>query len=53
MKTIKLYHVSTFFSARDIQARNKKEAISLFKQQLGNLISDSDKINIKQINYDT
>jgi hypothetical protein len=47
MKTIKIYHVSTFFSSRDIQARNKKEAIRLFKQQLGNLISDSDKITIK------
>ena len=47
MKTIKLYHVSTFFSSRDIQARNKKEAVKLFKQQLGNLISNSDKITIK------
>lgn len=47
MKIIKTYHVSTFFSARDIQARNKKEAVRLFKQQLGNLISDSDKITVK------
>lgn len=46
MKTIKIYKVSTMYSSREIQARNKREAIRLFKQQLGVLISKSDKITI-------
>ena len=41
-----MYHVSTKTSSRDVQARNKKEAIKLFKQQLGTLISN-DVITIK------
>ena len=34
MKAIKIYVVSTKFSKREIQARNKKEAKELFKSQL-------------------
>ena len=46
MKT-KLYKVSSAFSSREINARTKKEAISIFRQQLGNLISESDKIKVQ------
>ena len=45
MKT-KLYKVSSAFSSREINARSKKEAISIFKKQLGNLITGNDKITI-------
>ena len=41
-----LYKVSSAFSTREINARSKKEAISIFKKQLGNLITDNDKITI-------
>ena len=34
MESIKIYVVSTKFSKREIQARNKKEAKELFKNQL-------------------
>ena len=44
---MKTYIVSTTFSSRQIQARNKKEAIKLFKQQLRGLISDNDKITVR------
>lgn len=44
---IKLYKVSTYFSSRDILARNKKEAVEIFKSELKNLISKSDKIIVK------
>ena len=44
---MKTYIVSTTFSSRQIQARNKKEAIQLFKQQLRGLISDNDKITVR------
>lgn len=46
MKT-KLYKVSSAFSAREINARNKKEAISIFRKQLGSLVSNNDKINVQ------
>ena len=46
MKT-KLYKVSTQFSSREINARTKKEAISIFRYQVGNLISESDKIKVQ------
>lgn len=45
--SVKNYSVSTDFSSRNIQARSKKEAIFLFKQQLKGLISDNDKITVK------
>ena len=44
MTTIKLFKVSTKFSSREVNARTKKEAITIFKSQLGNMISKSDKI---------
>lgn len=44
---MKIYIVSTLFSTREIQARNKREAIVLFKQQLKEFVSDSDKITVK------
>ena len=47
MKTVKNYTVSTDFSKRNIQARSKKEAIELFKLQLGVLISANDKITVR------
>lgn len=47
MKTIKNYIVSTEFSSREITARNKKEAKSIFKSQLKGLISDNDKIKVQ------
>ena len=46
MKT-KLYKVSTQFSSREVNARTKKEAISIFRSQLGNLVSESDKIKVQ------
>ncbi len=46
MKT-KLYKVSTEFSSREINARSKKEAISIFRSELKTLISDNDKITVK------
>ena len=45
--TIKNYTVSTAFSSRTIQARNKKEAEMLFRQQLKNLVSENDKVTVK------
>lgn len=45
--TVKNYTVSTIFSTRQIQARNKKEAEMLFRQQLKSLVSDSDKVTVK------
>ena len=45
MKT-RTYFVSTTFSSREINARNKREAISIFKEQLKGLISKNDKITI-------
>jgi len=48
MKTsTKLFKVSTLTSSREINARTKKEAISIFKTQLGNYVSDSDKITVR------
>ena len=44
---IKNYTASTKFSTRQIQARNKKEAEMLFRQQLGVLVSESDKVIVK------
>ena len=46
MKT-KLYKVSSAFSSREINARSKKEAKSIFRSQLGNLVSESDKIKVQ------
>ena len=46
MKT-KLYKVSSAFSTREVNARNKKEAIEIFKRDLKTLISENDKIEIK------
>ena len=46
--SVKVYVVSTTFSSRQIMARNKKEAIKLFKQQLKNLVSDNDKITVRR-----
>ena len=43
----KIYVVSTNFSKREILARNKKEAVMFFRQQLKNFISDTDKITVK------
>ena len=47
MKAIKLYKVNTRFSSREINARSKKEAITIFKAQLKGLISENDKITVK------
>jgi len=47
MKSIKQYKVSTLFSSREINARNKKEAIQIFKNQLKNFVSNDDKITVK------
>jgi len=47
MATIKFYKVSTTFSSREINARSKNEAASIFKAQLKNLVSDSDQISVK------
>lgn len=46
-RTVKIYVVSTNFSSREIQARNKKEAVALFRSQLGAFVSDTDKITIR------
>lgn len=46
MKT-KLYKVSTDFSSREINARSKKEAITIFRKQLGTLVTDSDRIKVQ------
>ena len=43
---MKIYIVSTDFSKREIQARNRKEAVSIFKSQVKGLISRNDKIAI-------
>ena len=43
---MKTYVVSTDFSKREIQARNKKEAVSIFKAQLKGLITKNDKIKL-------
>lgn len=43
----KLYKVSTYFSQREINARNKKEAINIFKSQVKNLVSHNDKIKVE------
>ena len=43
---MKTYVVSTDFSKREIQARNKKEAVSIFKFQVKGLISKNDKIKV-------
>ena len=40
MKAIKIYVVSTKFSKREIQARNKKEAKEIFKSQLKGFYSN-------------
>lgn len=45
---MKNYTVSTTFSKREIQARNKKESIKIFRQQLKNLVSDNDKITVRR-----
>ena len=34
MRTIKTYIVKTYFSSREIQARNKKEAKEIFVSQI-------------------
>jgi hypothetical protein len=44
---IKTYVVSTNFSSREIQARNKAEALRIFKLQVGAFISKNDKIKIR------
>ena len=46
MKTIKTYQVSTDFSHREIQARNKSDAIKIFKKLMKGLISKNDKIQV-------
>ncbi len=43
---MKTYIVFTDFSKREIIARHKKEAVSIFKNKLKNLISKNDKITI-------
>jgi len=43
---MKTYVVSTDFSKREINARNKKEAVNVFKNKLKSLISKNDKITI-------
>jgi len=45
MKT-KLFKVSTLFSTREVNARNKKEAVSIFRSMLKTLVSDTDKITV-------
>lgn len=47
MKKIKTYVVRTEFSTREIQARSKSEAVSIFRAQLKTLVSASDKITVK------
>lgn len=47
MKTVKTYKVSTLTSSREIQARSKKEAIEIFKNQLKGFVSKSDKIKVE------
>lgn len=44
MRTMKHYRLSAAASVRDIQARNKKEAIEAFKKQVAPFISKNDKI---------
>lgn len=51
MKT-KIYVVSTAFSSRNITARNKKEAVLMFKKQLGVMISNNDKIYVNYKEYE-
>ena len=48
MKTkVRIYKVQAgMFSAREIQARNKKEAISLFKFQMRGYITKNDRITV-------
>ena len=46
-KICKIYVVSTNFSRREIQARSRKEAIEMFRRQLGNYVSDTDKITVE------
>ena len=46
MKTVNIYKVSTLTSSREIQARSKKEAIAMFKEQLKGHISKADKITV-------
>lgn len=43
---MKTYIVFTDFSKREIEARNKKEAVRIFKNKLKNLISKNDKITV-------
>ena len=43
---MKTYIVFTDFSKREITARNKKEAVKIFKNQLKSLISKNDKITV-------
>ena len=45
MKT-KVYKVSTDFSSREIIARNKKEAIQIFRKEMKTLVTDNDKIKV-------
>lgn len=44
--TIKTYIVSAACSTREIQARSKKEAVQIFKNQVSAFISDNDKIKV-------
>ena len=43
---MKTYIVFTDFSKREISARNRKEAVSIFKSQVKGLISRNDKIKV-------
>lgn len=42
----KLFKVSTYFSSREINARNGDEAVSIFRSMLKTLVSDTDKITV-------
>lgn len=44
---VKTYIVSVMFSSMEVQARNKPEAIRIFRQQMKGLISENDKIIVR------
>lgn len=44
--TVKNYKASSGFSTREIQARNKKEAIEMFKFQMRGYITKNDRITV-------
>lgn len=45
-QTVKTYVVCTDFSYREIQARNKAEAVKIFKKAMKGLISREDRIQV-------